>query len=171
MGILKPIISSALQDYEYDFTDAKGNEDKTYCVLKAFGIKSESLTSALQGGKMELVTLRRPANPPADAEGLFHPVDEVMKIKVKGVVDFVLLGSEKLVGLLAKAKSDGWEHFSVDIDLGDLRSKNVKLEHENEANEILFVRSEFATTQTELTNCSLDIVEAIVTMANDLLVA
>ena len=67
---------------------------------------------------MELVTLRRPAQSNyADAEGLFHPVDEVMKIKVKGVVD-APTSFKKIGWLVTKAKSDGWEHFSVDIDLG-----------------------------------------------------
>lgn len=170
MGVLKPILTQALKAYEYDYVDRRGQKQSTYCVCKAEGVRSESLESALRKGHLDIITLVRQAEADfVDAEGIFVPLVETMKLRISPNIDHGTW--MKQVGrLVTGAKKRGWTDFKVEIDLGNERSKTVALDREQEAKEVLFVSSERSTfDQVELMPCSLEVVPEIVAAAKELL--
>jgi hypothetical protein len=154
MGSVRHIIGAALKDYSYDFLRGKQKVD-TYSVFRPEGLKSETLTNALKKGRLGFVTLSRPAKAPfVDSDGLFKPVRETMKLQVVGEVTSG--GWKTQVGkLLRAAKLAGWEDFSVDIGLENDRQRTVQLDREDEAKEVLFVKSELISLAKPLATCSL----------------
>ncbi|OBY04484.1 hypothetical protein BAE36_25070 [Rhizobium leguminosarum bv. trifolii] len=164
MAVVRRLISNALRDYPYNFQKGK-KQIETYASFKPVGVKSESMDNALKKGQVNFVTLSRPAKPKfVDADGLFQPEHEVLKLRVIGKID----GKNwKTVfsNLVGKARKDGWVEFKVDIDLSDNRNRTVKIDRDEEAKEILFVRSELADFKPSLPACSVDIVAEVVQKA------
>ncbi|RWD61183.1 MAG: hypothetical protein EOS60_33190 [Mesorhizobium sp.] len=168
MAVVRRIIGQALHDYEYDF-ERKKKQINTYSTFKPVGVPSETLSGALKGGTLSCVTLVRPAKADfVDADGLFRPQTETMRIRVEGELTS---GNwrDYLPAMIKRAKNAGWTDFSVDLDLDDDRRRTVKLDREDEAKEVLFVRSDELHFQTELETCSVDIVEEVVTKALELI--
>lgn len=164
MAVVRRIIGQCLHDYEYDF-ERKKKQINTYSTFKPVGVPSETLSGALKGGTLSFITLVRPAKADfVDADGLFHPQTETMRIKVDGEISS---GNwrDHLPAMFRKAKAAGWTDFSVDLELNDQRRRTVKLDRQDEAKEVLFVRSDELNFQTELDVCSVDIVEEVVTKA------
>lgn len=168
MSVVRRIIGQALFEYEYDFARKKKTLN-TYSTFKPTGVPSETLTSALKGGTLNYVTLVRPAKADfIDADGLFQPQTETMKIKVEGEVNGE--NWQKLLpGFVKKAKAAGWTEFNVDLELEDRRRRTVKLDQQDEAKEVLFVRSDELQFETELDVCSVTIVDEVVAKALGLL--
>lgn len=164
MAVVRRLISNALREYPYNFQKGK-KQIETYVSFKPVGVKSESMDNALKKGQVNFVTLSRPAKPEfVDADGLFRPEQEVLRLRVIGRID----GKNwKTVfsNLLGKARKDGWADFKVDIDLNDHRNRTVKIDRDEEAKEILFIRSETADFKTALPACSVDIVPEVVKKA------
>ncbi|MFW6028440.1 MAG: hypothetical protein ACOC9Q_02840, partial [bacterium] len=141
MTVVRQCLGEAMAEYEYKFKRKK-KIMPTYSVVKAEGVKSESMTDALKTGHANWVTLVRPATPDfVDADGVFEPVNEVMRLRITGNITS---GNWKnrFSELFSRAKGDGWQEFNVDIELDDKRKRTIKLERDQEAKEILFVRSE-----------------------------
>lgn len=161
MGLVQQILRVALGNYKYGVKRGK-KEIETYSMFKPEGLKSESITSALKKGSLDYVTLIREAKPNfVDADGIFKPVTETMRLKVVGKID----GSswqDQLHKLVGGAKAQGWEKFSLDLGLENDRRKTVELDRETEAKEVLFVRSEQVALKNEHRTCSLDISQEIV---------
>lgn len=87
MSLVQPVIGKVLRDYEYTYTDQRGEPDSTYCTFKPRGVKSESVTNALKTGHLGVITLSRPAKADfVDSSEVFTPIDEKMKIRAKGEV-------------------------------------------------------------------------------------
>lgn len=161
MAAVRPIIGQALNSYKYEFEKGK-KVVETYTTFKPEGIKSETMTNALKGGKINNLTLTRPAKPDfVDAEGIFRPEQETMRIRVTGVIESSNW-REKLGSLLARAKKNGWADFKIDMDLDDSRNRTVKVDRDISAEEILFIRSELAQFETELPSCSIEIIGVVV---------
>ncbi|WP_046865166.1 hypothetical protein [Microvirga massiliensis] len=162
MAVVRRVIGQALHAYEYDF-ERKKKQINTYSTFKPVGVPSETLTGALKGGTLSYITLVRPAKADfVDADGLFRPQTETMRIRVEGQV---INGNwrDHLPAMIRRAKSAGWTDFSVDLELDDQRRRTVKLDKQDEAKEVLFVRSDELNFQTELDACSVDIVDEVVT--------
>lgn len=154
MGVLQPIIGQALSEYPYQYTDKHGEAQTTYCVAKPSGVKSESVEDALNTGKMKFLTLVRPykANYIDDDDRL-EPEDEKLRIKIKAGtkgVDWLNMFD----ALIASARDDGWEEFKVDIDLGNDRSRQVAVGRDQDAKEVLFIKSEQINVKDALPVCS-----------------
>ena len=154
MAAINQIISLALREYRYGFRDKRKNEAETYTTFKAEGLKSGNLTDALKTGHASFVTLSRPADAPfVDAGDVFRPTSETMRLKVLG--EFDDSNWKKLLDAFRiKAKKNGWEDVYVDIEMDDKRRKTVKIERDNEAKEIVFVRSEQVKFRTALKSCA-----------------
>lgn len=164
MGTVRKIVGDALAEYKYDLTRGK-QVISTYSVVKAEGIKSETMTGALKTGHINWVKLVRPANPDfVDAEGIFQPVNEEMKLRVRGEITSENW-MEKLSALVSAAKKQGWQDFNVDVELDDKRKRTVKLDRDQEAKEILFVRSEQVQLEKSISPCSVEISDQIVEKA------
>lgn len=170
MAVVRRIISRALHEYQYEFERKKKKID-TYSTFKPVGVPSETLTGALKSGNLNYVTLVRPAKPDfVDADGLFEPQTETMRIKVKGEVT----GDnwrDYLPEFVRRAKAAGWTEFNVDLELDDDRRRTVKLDREDEAKEVLFVRSDELQFKTELDVCAVDVVEEVVRKALKLILS
>ncbi|MBX5268619.1 hypothetical protein HJB99_08000 [Rhizobium sp. NLR17b] len=164
MAVVRRLISNALHDYPYNFKRAK-TEIETYVSFKPEGIKSESMENALKSGHIKFVTLSRPGKPEfVDADGMFKPEQEVLKLRVTGEID-AKNWRGVISNLMGKAKADGWAEFKVDVGLNDDRTRTVKIDRDEEAKEILFIRSEQAAFKTALPTCSVDIVDEVVQRA------
>ncbi len=153
MACVRRLITLALNDYSYTFHRGK-KEIETFSSFSPQGVKSETMTNALKKGYLGFVTLSRPSKSElVDATDPFKPEREVLRLRVKGEID---PNNWKKVfsNLVTKAKGEGWEEFKVDINLDDNRTRTVKIDREDEASEILFVRSEHATMKTALRSCS-----------------
>lgn len=164
MSLVQQIIAQALNDYPYDYQVGKRKIriEQTRCLVKAEGLKSETIGSALKEGKIDFITFIKPA--PAkyvDADGLWEPMNDVMRLKVKGKID-ADHWQDKVSALVEEAKADGWEDFNIEIDLGNKRSKTIALDREQDAKEILFVKSEFIEVATELLPCSVVVQDEVV---------
>lgn len=159
MAIVREVVAVALHDYVYKYdkkTKKSTQEESTYCTIKAEGLKSESVADALKTGKANFITLTRPANPKyADSEGILEPVTETMKLRVTGVLEETNW-QQKMGHLLEKAKGDGWQKFNVEISLPNNRTRQVSLERQQDAKEILFVKADQVGLSAEITACSTD---------------
>lgn len=122
MAVVRRIIGQALHDYEYDF-ERKKKQVNTYSTFKPVGVPSETLSGALKSGTLSYVTLVRPAKADfVDADGLFQPQTETMRIRVQGEVTS---GNwrDYLPAMFKRAKAAGWTDFSVDLELDDNRRR------------------------------------------------
>lgn len=136
--------------------------------MKALGLKSETMEGALRKGEIDYVTLVRPANPKfVDAEGIFEPTTETMKLRVKQKITPQNY-TDSISKLFKSAKENGWEQFNIDIALDDKRKRTVKVEKDQEAKELLFVRSEHAAFKKEIPVCSARINENVAEKAIDI---
>ncbi|KQY78655.1 hypothetical protein ASD52_02070 [Ensifer sp. Root142] len=161
MAVIRRLIADALKEYPYEFLRAK-KPIETYCTFKPEGVPSETMSNALSKGHVNFVTLVRPAKPDfVDADGLFKPEQEVLRLRVTGEINGKNWKSV-FANLVQKARGDGWSDFKVDIDLDDQRNRTVKIDKDDEAKEILFVRSERASFKASLPACSIDIVDEVV---------
>lgn len=164
MAVVRRLISEALREYPYNF-ERKKQKIETYSTFKPEGVKSESMTEALEKGTLNFLTLVRPAKPDfVDADGIFKPEQEVMRLRIVGKINSKNW-KDTISNLIANALKDGWSDFKVDIDLDDQRNRTVKIEKDAEAKEILFVRSEQAQFKAALPACSVDIVDEVVKTA------
>lgn len=156
MATVREVIATLLVDYEYKFERKPGKKESTYCTVKAEGLKSETVAAALKTGKASWITLTRPA--PAkyiDGDGLWVPVTDTMKLRVKGVIEEANWKA-KIGHLIETAKGDGWENFNVEISLPDDRSRSVRLDKIQDAKEIMFVKSDRVDLSKEILVCSTD---------------
>ncbi|MEO3432096.1 hypothetical protein [Inquilinus sp. CAU 1745] len=164
MSAARLIAAKALSEYRYDFERNRLTK-QTYSVVKAEGLKSETLTNALKDGQINFITLVRPAKPDfIDSEGLFEPINEVMKIRVTGSLTS-RNWRERILNLAERAKEDGWQDFNIDIGLEDNRKRTVKLDRDQQAKEILFVRSELVQFGVALPVCSVDFSDEVIRKA------
>lgn len=165
IGVIDPIISDALRDYPYNYLDARGQTQQSYTTFKAAGVKSETLKDALQKGQCKFLTLVRPGDAEiVDGDGLFETIDQRMKIRIKGVVDGQSMFS-RIDDLIQRAKDAGWEQFNVDLNLENSRKRTVKMERDDEAKNVLFVRAEEVSVNDELPLCSTEIIDELVEKA------
>jgi len=161
MAVLRRVIAHSLADYRYEF-ERKKKAIETYSTFKPTGVPSETLTGALKSGSLEYVNLVRPAKADfVDADGLFQPQIETMRLKVEG--EITSDNWQKLLpDFIKKARVAGWTDFSVDLELDDNRRRTVKMDKQEEAKEVLFVRSEEIAFETELEVCSINIIPEVV---------
>jgi hypothetical protein len=145
-----------LNEYKYNFKDKKGRDQETYTVLKSTGVAAETVSNALKGGHLGLITLVRPADASFVDGDSFEALNERMRIRIKadvGPKDWF-----KTVGKLAQgAREKGWEDFQIDLHMADDRKKTVKIERGEEGKEIAFVRAEQVSVDKDLLPCSCDI--------------
>ncbi len=160
MATVREVIGTILHDYPYQFEKKGTKEDTTYCTVKAEGIKSETVADALRTGRASWITLTRPAPPEyIDGDGLWIPTSNVMKLRVKGIITE---GNwrDKIGNLLSIAKNDGWEKFNVEISLSDQRTRQVSLDRDQDAKEILFVKADRVEDLVDKGIAVLEIIES-----------
>ncbi|WP_421413115.1 hypothetical protein [Agrobacterium tumefaciens] len=164
MAVVRRLIADALREYPYDF-ERKNKKLQTYSTFKPEGVKSENMTNALEKGNLNFLTLVRPAKPDfVDADGIFKPEQEVMRLRITGKIDSDNW-KDTITNLVKNATAQGWADFKVDIDLDDERNRTVKIDQDAEAKEILFVRSEQVKFKTSLPACSVDFVDEVIEKA------
>ncbi|NML06171.1 hypothetical protein [Sphingomonas sp. G-3-2-10] len=154
MASVGTVIRKALTDYVYDFENKRGEDENTYTVFKSRGVKSETVTNALKTGNFKYVTLVRPARADfVDSGDTFQPIDERMKIRIKGEIE-AKDWMDRIGALAKRARAAGWDDFQVDIEMDDDRSKTVQIARGEEAKEIMFIRAEQISLKNELPTCS-----------------
>ncbi|RYG86055.1 MAG: hypothetical protein EON58_22190, partial [Alphaproteobacteria bacterium] len=137
MGPIREIVALALNSYQYDFMRGKKKID-TYTVFRPEGLKSETITNALKKGEIGFVTLSRQAKAPfVDADGIFKPTIETMKLRVTGEITSKNW-RDTLGQMVGSARKAGWPNVNVDIGLDNNRKRTVQLDRDDEAKEVLF---------------------------------
>lgn len=162
LGAIQPIIAQALRDYPYDYTDKRGQSAETHTMVKSSGVKSATLAESLKRGHLNFITLIRPADAGlVDAEGIFHPIDERMKIRIdKTTIDKKFF--DQVGDLIKGAKDKGWEQFDVDVTFENDRHRTIKVERDQAAQEVLFVKAEEVSVKKELPLCTTAIIDELV---------
>jgi len=170
MSVIRPIFGILLRDYEFPYLDKKGEEQATYSTVRADGVKSEGLDSALKKkSSLSYITLVRTNIPDApDSDGLAEPQTEKIKYKIVGDIN-TKDRREKLNNFITRARKADWDDIYIEINLDDDRHRTVKLDREEEASEILFVRSEQVAVSVELKPCSHDVLDEIVSCCEKIL--
>jgi hypothetical protein len=162
------ILGSILRDYSYIYDD-KGEDAETYSVLKVEGVKSESLTNALKSrGSLDYLTLTRTLPPDApDSQGIAEPQSQKVKYKIVG--NPASAPWRKRFKDFVEGVKPTWDYVSVDVTLDDNRHKTVRVDTQDDAAELLFIRSELVHIQTDLNPCTLEIVPQVVKAASKLM--
>jgi hypothetical protein len=162
LAAIEPIIAKALREYPYDYTDKRQQSAETYTTIKSSGIKSATLADSLKRGHLNFITLIRPADLGLiDAEGIFQPVDQRMKIRIDNTtIDNGFFA--KMGDYISGAKDAGWEHFDVDVTFENERHRTIKVERDQAAQEVLFVKAEEVEVKKELPLCTTTIIEEMV---------
>jgi hypothetical protein len=165
LAVIQAILSPILRDYSYGFQDKKGDDHETYSTLKVEGIKSEALSDALKTQTLNYLTLTRTTVPNApDGDGIVEPMNDRMRYKIVGNPSDPAW-TTKLDKWVKKVRGEGWEDISLDISLDDERHRTVKLDRDQEAKEMLFVRSEQVSVKTELKPCTTAVLDEMVEQA------
>jgi len=162
------IISRVLMAYKYPYI-SKGKSLETTAIFRLEGLKSATLEDALKKeGSLDYLTLTRrvPTSVP-DSSGIAEPQAERVRYKIVGDP------SSKKWGKKFKEFVEGtkgtWDHVTVDLTLSDNRHKTIRVDTEQEAAEILFVRSELVMIPGQsLRSCSTAIVQTVVDAARKL---
>jgi hypothetical protein len=63
---------------------------------------------------------------------------------------------------LKGAKDEGWEHFDVDVTFDNERHRTIKVERDEAAQDVLFVKSEEVSVTKELPLCTTAIIGELV---------
>lgn len=162
MGTISSLISQALRAYPYDYVDSRGETASSYTVVKSAGVKSENMTNALKKGRINNLTLVRPA--PADlvdSQGIFQPKDQRIEIRVeRSLKDPSML--TRLENYIKNARGLGWEEFDVELAFEDERTRTVTIEREDEAKEVLFVKAKEVHVANELPVCTVKVIDELV---------
>lgn len=162
MSLIQPVIGKPLRDASYTYQDSKGHDQTTYATFKPQGVKSETVTNALKTGHFGYIVLSRPAEAKfIDSEDIFEPIDEKMKIKVKGKVE-PAAWMDMIGSLAMRARESGWPDFQIDIELDDERMRRIPIARGQEAKEILFIRSAEVNVKDPLEVCSNIVVDEFV---------
>lgn len=161
-GIIMPLISRALREYPYDYKDSEGDAQATYTVIKSAGIKSHTIEGALKKGRLNLLTLVRPApSDLADSEGIFKPKDQRIVVSInQSLKDPKIL--TRMENYIKNARKAGWKEFDVELEFEDERTRTVTIEREEEAKEILFVKATEVSVKNELDVCTVKVVDELV---------
>lgn len=161
MTSVKRLIAQALNDYKYKYEYKKKSEE-SYCVFQPVGVKSETLQDALTTGTVNYITLVRPGKSPfVDGDGLVKPLNEVLKLRVISKVKPKTM-LDRLNTFAKSARKSGWADFNVEIGLPDERTRTVKIENDEEAKEVLFVKSEQADFKNALSACTTVVIDEVV---------
>lgn len=165
LAAIQAILSPLLRDYSYGFQDKKGDDHETYSTLKVEGIKSESLSKALRTQTLNYLTLSRTTIPNApDGDGIVEPMNDRMRYRIIGNPSDPAW-TAKLHAFVKKVRGEGWEDVSLDLSLDDERHRTITLDRDQEAKEMLFVRSEQVKLLSELKPCTTTVIDEMVEKA------
>lgn len=165
------IIRDALTEFKYSYTDKNGEVKETYTSIKHEGVKSASLTDALEKSRFLDVKLSRPGTVDfLDADGVLAPGKQHATLRIVAELDSKTY-MEKVMFWRSKAAENGWTDFSVDIELEDKRKRTIQIDKGAEAKEIFFVRSDYVGVTKPLSVCTLVMHQELVSKCIELLKA
>jgi hypothetical protein len=162
IGSIMPIISLAMREHRYDFKDSKGEASSSYTIVKYAGKQSETMEGALKKGRLNLVTLVRPApSSMVDTSGLFKPKDQRLEVRIdRSLKEPKVL--DRLADYIKRAREAGWSEFDVELEYEDERTKTVTLEREDEAKEVMFIRATQIHVVNDLISCATKPVDELI---------
>lgn len=161
---VQALLHDLVKEIEYSYTDKRGEEKATYTIVKFQGQKSEKIGGALKGQSVvPSVTLVRPGSIKGlDSEGLIVPREERMKLLIRAK-------PEQTLGILKKIqswmKNHDWPRLLVEMHMPEQRTRLVQLAREQDAADILFIRSVPVDVKTPLEACTDTINEELVVKA------
>lgn len=157
---MQAILKELLGKSRYSYTDTRNETRETYTIPEFRGLPSESLGEALKTGEIKYVELVRPPKVQGlDTAGLIpHP--ERMRLTVKATSRPAMLAAIDRI-MVWSAKHD-WPRLRVRIGTDDQRSRVVDIAREQDAADVLFVRSEPVETKKPLAQCTEDVNDELV---------
>jgi hypothetical protein len=161
------LLHSLIREVTYQYTDKRGEKKDTYTIVDFHGQKSEKIGGALKGNSVvPSVILVRPGSVKGlDTEGLVIPREQRMKLLIKAK-------PAQTLGILKKIQSwmkdHDWPKLLVEMHMPEERTRIVQLAREQDAADILFIRSVPIDVETPLEACTDTINEELVAKAQDL---
>jgi hypothetical protein len=161
------LLHDIVKDVRYEYTDKRGERKETYTLVEFHGQKSEKIGGALKGQSIvPSVTLIRPGNVKGlDVEGLVVPREQRMKLMIRAK-------PAQTLGILKKIqawmKDHDWPKLLVEMHMPEERTRLVHLAREQDAADILFIRSVPIDVKTPLEACTDAINEELVAEAQAL---
>jgi hypothetical protein len=161
------LLHDIVKDVRYEYTDKRGERKETHTLVEFHGQKSEKIGGALKGQSIvPSVTLIRPGNVKGlDVEGLVVPREQRMKLMIRAK-------PAQTLGILKKIqawmKDHDWPKLLVEMHMPEERTRLVELAREQDAADILFIRSVPIDVKTPLEACTDAINEELVAEAQAL---
>ena len=164
---VQALLHDIVKDVRYNYTDKRGQEKETYTIVEFHGQKSDRIGGALnEQSVVPSVTLVRPGSIKGmDAEGLVVPREERMKLMIRAK-------PAQTLGILKKIqawmKGHDWPKLLVEMHMPEERRRLVQLAREQDAADILFIRSVPVDVKTPLEACTDTVNEELVAKAQAL---
>lgn len=149
------LVKEVVRQAKYSYIDRHEETRETYTLPEFRGLPSESLGDALKTGEIKYVELVRPPRVQGlDVVGLIpHP--ERMRLTVKATTRTAMLAAIDRVKLWS-AKHD-WPRLRVMIGTDNERSRVVDIAREQDAADVLFIKSEQVITKKPLDQCTAEV--------------
>jgi hypothetical protein len=166
---IQALLTKILRDYEYTYTDHRGEEQSTHTLVEFFGLKSEKVSAALQQSTVPYILLVRPGNIEGlDIGGEAVATDQRMKIVLKAKHGRTMDIIDKI---LPWARKRHWRDVVVRLNLPEDRSRMVFLTREQDAKDVLFIRSEPVKVKSRLDPCAETVNEELAAKAAQMFTA
>ena len=164
---VQTLLHDIVKEIWYEYTDKRGAPKETYTIVEFHGQKSEKIGGALRGASVvPSVVLIRPGSVKGlDAEGLVVPREQRMKLLIKAKPEQTLRIIKKIQSWM---KDHDWPKLLVEMHMPEQRTRLVQLAREQDAADILFVRSVAVDVETPLEACTDTINEELVAKAQGL---
>lgn len=158
---MRTVMDDVVKSYEYDAKDKRGQIIKTATKVEFFGVPSRSLNDAISKNGFDFIELvRTPDVSGLDTAGLtvrperlrFYPARSTRGDKdvFKRVHDW--------------AKKNSWNDMSVQVKELD-KSKVVRVDREEDAANVLFVRAELVRSKSDIGSCTDVVNDELVALA------
>ena len=164
---VQTLLHDIVKEIRYSYTDKRGEKKETYTIVEFHGQKSEKIGGALkEQSVVPSVTLVRPGSIKGlDVEGLVVAREERMKLLIRAHPDQTL-------GILKKIqtwmKGHDWPRLLVEMHMPEERTRLVQLAREQDASDILFIRSVPVDVEKPLEACTATVNEELVAKAQAL---
>lgn len=161
------IFGDVLREAVYKYKDKHGEEKDTHTLIDFLGVKSDAIGASLEGASIPYVELIRPGVVEGlDSSGMIVPREQRMKLLLR-------VEAEKAIPLINRimkwAPTENWADVRVRIDLPENRSRMVSVARENDAKDVLFVRSIRVDLDEDIPPCTETVIGSLADKAAELL--
>lgn len=158
------VLNGIARDFKYEFEEKKKTHE-TYTLVGFDGVPSDTLGSALKGSEVPYVELVRPGHIPGlDTGGRVEAREERMKLMIRADKPGQVMEAINAI----KDWMVEWSEMRVRLDLPEDRSRLIPITRQQDAKDVLFIRSVQVLAKKALPACTDIINEELVQHAQAL---